>query len=352
MKIKKIISLLLFFVLGFGMLNPLYADDSSLIGAGATFPYPFYSKLFEVYHAQHGITVNYQAIGSGGGQRQLLNKTVDFGASDAFMSNGQLAKAPAKILHIPTCMGAVVLTYNLPGNPTLRLTPDVIADVFLGKITAWTDPRIEKLNPNVHFPNQMIVTVHRSDGSGTNFIFTDYLSKVSRAWMKVGEGLSVNWPNGLGAKGNPGVAGLIKQTPGSMGYVELIYAVQNNMPYAILKNKSKKWIKPSLASVTAAANIPQIPEDTRTFITDSAAAGGYPISGFTWLLVYKEQNYNGRSLQKAKTLVNLLWWMTHQGQVYANALDYAVLPKKVTVKVDKILHAITYNGKSVLARGK
>lgn len=321
--------------------------ESGLLGAGATFPYPLYSKMFDVYHKEYGVRVNYQAIGSGGGIRQLLSKTVDFGASDAFMSEEELKKSPYQILHIPMCLGAVVVTYNLPGSPEIRLTPDIIADIFLGKITRWDDFRIKKVNPGLRLPAMKIIVAHRSDGSGTTFIFTDYLSKVSKEWReKVGRGKSVSWPVGLGGKGNPGVAGLVKQIPGSVGYVELVYALQSNMPAAIIKNKKGNFIKASIKSTSLAANV-ELPPDTRVSLTNTDSEFGYPISGFTWILVYKEQNYDSRSKSKAKTLVNLLWWMTHQGQKYAEGLGYAPLPDEAVKKAEKIIKSITYDGRPI-----
>ena len=218
------------------------ASDVELLGAGASFPYPLYSKMFSEYNIKTGVKINYQSIGSGGGIKQLMSKTVDFGASDAFLNDEDMAKMPAAVVHIPTCLGAAVITYNLPDNPTLKFTPDVVADIFLGKITKWNDARIKKLNPTVKLPDMAISIVHRSDGSGTTFIFTDYLSKVSEEWKtKVGHKTAVDWPLGLGAKGNEGVSGMIKQTPGAIGYVELIYALQNKMPVGLLQNKSGKY---------------------------------------------------------------------------------------------------------------
>lgn len=325
-----------------------WAKGVELVGAGATFPYPLYSKMFDAYWRETGVKVNYQAIGSGGGIRQLMNMTVDFGGSDAFMNNDELAKAPAKILHIPICLGAVVLTYNLPGNPKLKFTPELIADILLGRIKKWSDRRIAEVNPVVGLPDIDIFVVHRSDGSGTTFVFTDYLSKVSREWeRKVGRGKAVNWPGGLGAKGNPGVAGLIKQLPGTIGYVELVYAYQNGMPVASLMNKKGSFVRSSVASTTLAANVP-LPDDTRISLTNTDAPEGYPVSSFTWILVYKEQAYKARSMEKAKELVKLLWWMTHQGQKYTESLHYAPLPAEAVKKVEKINKSITYNGDPIL----
>jgi phosphate transport system substrate-binding protein len=324
-------------------------DDKTLLGAGSTFVNPLFSKMFSEYNKKTGVQVNYQSIGSGGGILQLTNKTVDFGASDGPLNDEQTAKLGAPALHIPMASGAVVITYNLPGdNNNISLTPDVIADIFLGKITKWDDARITSLNKGVSIPAFPIVIAHRSDGSGTTNIFTNYLSKVSAEWKtKVGSGGAVNWPAGLGGKGNEGVAGLVKQTPGSIGYVELIYALQNKMDYAKVKNKSGKFIVPSLESVSAASKI-VLPDDAKVFLTDTDAPTGYPISGFTWALVYKEQNYNGRSADKAKALLTLLWWNIHEGQQFTSPLNYAPLSKDALKVAEKILKSATYNGKPIL----
>src|SRR4030042_1988851 len=256
------------------------AKEQELIGAGATFPYPFYSKMFDVYSKEYGVKINYQAIGSGGGIRQLTNKIVDFGGSDAVMTDKDLKEAGAPILHIPTCAGAGVVTYNLAGDPQLKFTPDIIADIFLGKIKKWNAPRITAINPGWKSPGTDIIVVHRSDGSGTTAIFSSYLSKVSPEWKgKVGAGPSLNWPAGLGGKGNPGGAGLVKQTPGRFGYVELIYALQNKMYYGTIKNKKGNFIKPTIASTSLAANT-ALPDDMQVDLTDTGADEGYSISGF------------------------------------------------------------------------
>ncbi|MFI5145189.1 MAG: phosphate ABC transporter substrate-binding protein PstS [Ignavibacteria bacterium] len=319
-----------------------------LLGAGATFPYPLYSKMFDEYNKSKQIKINYQSIGSGGGIQQLTSKTVDFGASDAYLSDDQISKFPAPVVHIPTCLGAVVLTYNIEGNPTLKFTPDVISDIYMGKIKNWNDEKITKLNPDVKLPSKEINVVHRSDGSGTTFVFSTYLSRVSDDWKKsVGAGTSINWPVGLGGKGNEGVSGLVNQTPGSIGYVELIYAIQNKVPMATLQNKAGNFIVPSLKSTNAAAN-GTIPDDTRISLTNSDAPEGYPIVSFTWILLYKEQNYDNRSESKAKGVVNLIWWMTHEGQQYNEALSYATLTPEAVKKVEANLKSITYNGKPIL----
>ncbi|HPO51088.1 MAG TPA: phosphate ABC transporter substrate-binding protein PstS, partial [Spirochaetota bacterium] len=260
-----------------------------LLGSGATFPLPVYQKMFNEYNKLTGAKVNYQGIGSGGGVKQITEKTVDFGATDAFLSDKELSKVGAEIVHIPVCLGAVVLSYNIPGAPKLRLTSELISDIFLGKITKWNDEKIAKENPEAKLPDLAISVISRSDGSGTTFVFTDYLSKASKEWNeKVGMGKSVTWPVGISGKGNPGVAGLISQVSGSIGYIELIYAVQNKMSYADIKNKSGNYITPSLESTSKAAAI-DIPDDTRVSITDTDASDGYPISSLTWIILYKEQ---------------------------------------------------------------
>ncbi len=320
-----------------------------LTGAGATFPYPLYSKWFDIYHNETGIKVNYQAIGSGGGIRQLLNKTVDFGGTDAFMSEEELTKSPENpILHFPTCIGAVVITYNLPGSPALKLTPEVISSIFLGKIRKWDHPDIKRTNPGIELPSLPIVVVHRSDGSGTTFVFSDYLSKVSPEWRdKVGRGKSLRWPVGLGAKGNPGVAALVKQIKGAIGYVELAYAEKNSLPYASIRNRAGNFIKPTLKSISLAADVP-LPPDTRVSITDTKSPQGYPIASFTWIIFYKEQNYKNRSYERAKEMLQLFWWMIHQAQQYNESLLYGRLPQTAVRTAEKILKSATYRGKPIL----
>lgn len=326
-----------------------FGQSVELVGAGATFPAPFYSKVFDEYNKQFAVRVNYQSIGSGGGQTQLKNKTVDFGASDVVVTAENEKSFPAPFVSIPTVEGSVVITYNLPGSPTLKLTSDVVADIFLGKIKKWNDARITALNPGLPLPGSSMTVVHRSDGSGTTGVFSSYLSKVSDEWKnKVGEGTSLNWPVGVGGKGNEGVAGLVKQLPAAVGYVELIYALQNKMAFAALRNKSGNWIVPSLAT-TSEAGMVSIPDDvTKLVLTDTAAPNGYPISSFTWILVYREQNYDNRPKDKVQTMMKLLWWMVHEGQRYAEPLAYARLPAAVTAKAEAILKSVTYNGAPVL----
>ena len=344
--ISKVLVVMVLLLLWFSILSA--AEE--LLGAGATFPYPLYSKMFDVYHKQYSVKVNYQSIGSGGGIRQLINKTVHFGATDSFITDEELKMASAEIVHIPTCLGSVAICFNLPGQPNLNLTPEILADIYMGGITRWDDKRIKAVNPGLSLPKMPIMVVHRSDGSGTTFIFSDYLSKVSQSWEKrVGRGKALSWPTGLGAKGNEGVTGLIKQIPGSIGYIELAYAIQNKMPRAAIKNASGTFIEPTLDSTSRSAQS-EIPADTRVSITNTSAADGYPISGFTWLIVYKEQNYNSRSREKAQALVNLVWWMTHEGQNYTKPLDYAPLPESAVDKTEAILRSITYDGAPVLQK--
>jgi phosphate transport system substrate-binding protein len=304
-----------------------------LNGAGATFPYPIYSKWFSEYSAQHsGVQINYQSIGSGGGIRQVTAGTVDFGASDGPMTDEQLAQSKVKIVHIPTVLGAVVPIYNLPGvNTELKFSPDVLADIYLGKITKWNDGRIAKDNPGVKLPDSSINVVHRSDGSGTTYIFTDYLSKVSSEWKdKVGRSSAVPWPVGIGAKGNEAVAGMVRQLPGTIGYVELIYALQNKIQFGYIKNASGNWVKGSIEGVTeAAASVKTMPADYRVSITNAPGKDAYPISSFTWLLIPNPPV----NAANGKILKDFLNWMLDHGESEVSALYYAPLPKSVADKV-------------------
>jgi phosphate transport system substrate-binding protein len=324
----------------FALLVPLSAQ-TLVNGAGATFPYPIYSKWFDEYHKLHpDVQINYQSIGSGGGIRQLESGTVDFGASDQPMNEEQLAKSKNKPLHFPTVMGAVVATYNLPGlNRELNFTPEALAGIFLGKVKKWNDAALKSANPGVPLPANDIMLVHRSDGSGTSFIWTDYLSKISPEWKsQVGPGAAVNWPAGLGAKGNEGVAGMVKQTPYSLGYVELIYALQNKMPYARVRNAAGKFVKPDLASVTAAAAgaASNMPDDFRVSITNAPGKDAYPVSSFTWLLI-PGQIQDGA---KKKILVDFVRWMLGPGQKMAEPLSYAPLPQLVVAKELKAIATV------------
>jgi phosphate transport system substrate-binding protein len=307
--------------------------ETQLNGAGATFPYPMYSKWFSEYHTLHpDIAINYQSIGSGGGIRQVTAGTVDFGASDGPMTDEQIAASKIKLLHVPTVLGSVVPAYNIPGvTQEVKFTPDILAGIFSGKISNWSDASIAKVNPDIKFPNQAITVVHRSDGSGTTYVWTDYLSKVSSEWQgTTGKGTSVKWPVGVGGKGNEGVAGMIRQLPGSLGYVELIYAVQNKIPYGPVRNSSGQFIKASLESTTAAAAGVKMPADFRVSITNSPAKTAYPIASFTWLLIPTDPS----DKNKGKILKDFLFWMLDQGQTMTEALSYAPLPKPV-VEMEK-----------------
>ena len=307
--------------------------QTTINGAGATFPNPIYQKWFSEYHKAHSdVQFNYQSIGSGGGIRQVLAGTVDFGATDGPMTDEQLSQAKTRILHIPTVLGAVVPAYNVPGvSSELKFTPQALAGIFQGKITTWNDPALAKENPGVNLPNQPIIVVHRSDGSGTTFIFTDYLSKVSPEWASgPGKGTSVKWPVGLGGKGNEGVAGQVRPLQGSIGNIELIYAVQNKIPYGVVKNSGGNYVKASLDSVTAAAaSAKTIPADFRVSITNAPGKEAYPISSFTWLLVPEKSKDAG----KGKILADFLNWMVDDGQKMTAELTYAPLPESVASKV-------------------
>jgi phosphate transport system substrate-binding protein len=309
-------------------------------GAGATFPYPIYSKWFDEYaKVDPSVRFNYQSIGSGGGQKQITARTVDFGASDGPMSDENLAKAPGKLLHIPTVAGADVITYNLPGNPKLKLDGDAIVNIYLGNITKWNDPKIAALNPGVDLPDLPVIVVHRSDGSGTTYIFVDYLSNISPVWAdSVGKGTSVKWPVGLGGKGNEGVAGQVKQLSGAVGYVELIYAKQNQMPYADVKNAAGNFITPTIESVTTALATAKIPDDFRFSMVNAPGDQAYPIAGTTWLLVYEKQ----KDAAKGKKLVEFLNWALTKGETLATSLDYAPLPDTVQQRVLERIKTIKY----------
>lgn len=318
--------------------------QTTLNGAGATFPYPIYSKWFSEYLKIHpNVQINYQSIGSGGGIRQLTEGTVDFGASDMPMTDDQLKEAEnnlhTKVLNIPTVLGAVVPVYNIPGvSGELNFTPDVLAEIYLGRISNWNDKAIAAINPGVNFPNQEIVVVHRSDGSGTTFIWTDYLSKISPDWKsQVGANTSVKWPKGMGGKGNEGVAGSVRLLPGSIGYVELIYAIQNKIPYGKVRNSAGTFLKASLEGVTAAAaSAPKMPADFRASITNAPGQDAYPISSFTWMLI----PLHSKDPAKGKILADFLNWMVSDGQSMTSALDYAPLPANVAAKVKEAIKQV------------
>jgi phosphate transport system substrate-binding protein len=314
------------------------AQAQKLTAAGATFPYPIYSKWFNEYSAAHpGIEVNYQSIGSGGGIKQVCSGVVDFGASDMPMTDDLLKTCGVKLIHIPTVLGADVPVFNVPGVTDLRFSPDVLADIFLGKITNWNDPRIAKDNPGVHLPDQKVVVVHRSDGSGTTFIFTDYLSKVSPEWASgPGKGTSINWPTGVGGKGNEGVAGLVRQLPGSIGYVELIYALQNHINFGAIRNSAGTWLKASIEGVTAAAATAKMPADYRVSITNAPGANAYPVSSFTYLLIPTHPT----DMAKERVLKDLLSWCIKSGESEVSTLSYAPPPSNVQEKVLQTIYSL------------
>lgn len=321
------------FVLAWGT-----AQAQHLTGAGATFPYPIYSKWFAEYSAAHpGVQINYQSIGSGGGIRQVEAGLVDFGASDMPLTDAMLKASPIKLVHLPTVLGAVVPVFNVPGVTDLRFSPETLANIYLAKITNWNDPAIAKDNPGVHLPNLKITVVHRADASGTSFIFTDYLSKVSKAWAKsVGKNTSVAWPTGIGGKGNEGVAGLVRQLPGSIGYVELIYALQNHITFGAIRNAAGNWVKGSLEGVTAAAAGAKIPADFRVSITNAPGANAYPISSFTYLLIPVEP----KNPANRKVLKDLLSWMLKSGESEVSQLSYAPLPESLVRKELQVVYSL------------
>jgi phosphate transport system substrate-binding protein len=342
---RKIILIGLLAVLSIGS---TFAQRIEIMGAGATFPYPLYSRMFEEYSRTRD-RVNYQGIGSGGGINQLIARTTDFGGTDAIVTPDVEERSGCTILHIPTCLGAVVVTYNLqlPGGARLRFTPDLIADIFMGNIRNWNDSRIAAVNPDVALPRLPITVVYRSDGSGTTFIFTEYLSRTSRTWAdRIGFGTAVNWPAGIGARGNPGVAGTVNQTRGAIGYVELIYALSNDIPYGDVQNRTGNFITPSMQSVSHAANV-DIPADTRVSLVDTAHPEGYPISSFTWVILFKEQNYNNRNIERARATVNLIRWMINEGQSFAKELNYAPLPEAARNAGMDLLKSVTYGGREL-----
>jgi phosphate transport system substrate-binding protein len=343
---------------GFALLSGLLllgtpaAAQVSLTGAGATFPNPIYTKWFDAYNKKTGVQINYQSIGSGGGIRQFTEGTVDFGASDGPMNDEQMQAVGGKVLHVPTVLGAVVLTYNLPalGKTKLKFDGTTIANIYLGKITKWNHPAIAALNAGVKLPDEDIIVVHRSDGSGTSYIFTDYLAKILPEWKeKVGKATSVNWPVGLGGKGNEGVTQQVKQTEGSLGYVELIYALANGLPYADVKNQAGTFVEPSLASVTAAAGSAKFEKNTdfRVSITNPPGDQAYPISSFTWLLIRPDS----KDLARGKAIKDFLAWMlTPEAQKMAADLHYAPLPDQVVSLVQARLPTLKASGKTIAAR--
>ena len=332
------------------------ADDAcpkmgvkELTGAGSTFVFPLFSKMFDEYNKLCGVKVNYQSIGSGGGIRQIQQMTVDFGATDGVMTDQQKAQAKGgTIIHIPIAAGAEAIVYNLPGIPsgTMKVTPDIVADIYLKKIQKWNDERIASLNPGIKLPDLDIAVVHRSDGSGTTFIFTNYLSKVSKEWAdKVGFATSVNWPGDIGGAGNEGVANQVKQIPGGIGYVELAYAKQNKMPWTQLRNKAEIYIEPSLEATVAAADVANLPDNMEILLTDSSNPKAYPIAGFVWMLVYEDQ----KDAARGDAVARLAWWAAHDGQKYTTPLAYAPLSAPAVKKTEALLKKIAIDGKAILA---
>ncbi len=321
----------------------------SITAAGATFPQPFYNQVFTDYSNKTGNTLTYGGIGSGGGIRSLKDKVVDFGATDAFLTDDQAAELSAPIVHVPTCLGAVVVAFNLPNITELKLKNEVLAKIFLGEITKWNDAQIKADNPSTELPAKDISVIYRSDGSGTTHIFSDYMSKISKEWAdKVGTGKALNWPVGMGAKGNPGVAGTIKQTEGAIGYIGSEYAFAQKIPYVLLQNQAGNFIAPTVESVSAAAK-GEIPADTRVMLTNSSDPEAYPISAFTWIILYKEQKYDNRTLEQAQETVKFLdWIISPEAQGVARKVDYAPLPEKAVLLAKDILKSVTYEGKPIL----
>ena len=324
-------------------------EVKSIAAAGATFPMPYYNMVIKNYIKEKGILVTYGGIGSGGGIKSLKDKVVDFGATDAYLSDSKMAEMPSEIVHIPTCLGAVVIAYNLPGVEGLKLTNELLEGIFMGDITQWNDSRIQTNNEGLTLPDQAITFVHRSDGSGTTYIFSDFMSKVSTKWKdNVGKGKALQWPVGMGAKGNPGVAGTIKSTVGSIGYIGSEYAFAQKIPVALLKNQSGNYIEPSIESISASAQA-ELPADTRIMLTNSEDPNAYPISGFTWLILYKDQAYNKRTKAQAKATLEFLdWIISTDAQGVASKVNYAPLPSKAAVQAKSILRSVTYNGEKLL----
>ncbi len=352
MKTIKLLSAVISIALILGACGNKKNTDSrstSITAAGATFPLPYYNMAFKDYSKKYKTLVTYGGIGSGGGIRSLKDKIIDFGASDAFLSDKQIEDMPYPVVHIPTCMGAVVVAYNLHSVTNIKLTPEILSDIFLGKITRWNDKRIEENNKEQKLPDMEITVVYRSDGSGTTFVFSDYLSKISSEWEKnIGRGKSLKWPTGIAAKGNPGVAGTINQTKGAIGYIGSEYAFSLKIPIAQLQNKSGNYIEPSLSSISAAAK-GNIPDDTRVMCTNSDASDAYPISCFTWIVVYKEQSYEKRTISQAEATVKVIDWMlSEEAQNLTKKVHYAPLPYKAIQNAKKIVRDITYEGRIIL----
>jgi phosphate transport system substrate-binding protein len=311
-------------------------------GAGATFPHPLYQKLILEYQAREDVRITYDAVGSGEGIKRLIHRSVDFGATDAFLSEDEHRSAGEAIVHIPTCIGAVAVVYNLPDMPELRFTPDVLADIFLGRITVWNDAKIAAVNKGIPLPALDITVVHRSDSSGTTFVFSDYLSKVSPEWKeRCGCSKLIRWPVGVGLDGSSGVADFVKKIPGSISYVERSYVESNQLAAAAVQNRSGRFVRPTIESISAAADI-RLPESTCIMITDTSSPSGYPISAFSYLIVYQQQCYENRPFARAQALVKFLWWILHAGQQYNQSLQYAPLPPSAVNATEQLLHAMRY----------
>ncbi len=352
-KMKKILVLVLSVALIAACTNTGQKGDEgkkvSLTAAGATFPMPFYNQVFKNYTNETGVLLTYGGIGSGGGIRSLKDKVVDFGATDAFLNDEKLAEMPYKVVHIPTCMGAVVIAYNLDNVEGLKLTPELLTSIFIGETTNWNDPKLKANNPGIKLPNMKITVMHRSDGSGTTQIFSDYMCKISTTWEeKVGRGKALEWPVGIGSKGNPGVAGAIQQTKGAIGYIGSEYALAQSIPMAELQNKAGNYVKPSVESISAAAK-GELPEDTRVMLTNPDDADAYPISGFTWIILYREQAYGGRSQAQAYETVKFLdWLISEEAQSVTKTVNYSPLPEETVANAKAILRTISYEGKQLL----
>jgi phosphate transport system substrate-binding protein len=325
------------------------SSSVTITGAGATFPLPFYNLAFKKYAEASGVGVNYGGIGSGGGIKSLRDKVVDFGATDAFLSDEELVSMSAPVVHVPTCIGGVVLAYNLPGISGLKLTPEVIEGIFLGDINKWNDPKIAAINSDIKLPDMKITVVYRSDGSGTTYIFSDYMTKVGKLWAaKIGTGKSLNFPVGIAAKGNPGVAGTISQSAGAIGYIGYEFAVAQKIPAALIANSSGTFIEASLQSLTAAATT-DIPADTRVMLTNSSNPKAYPITSFTWIIMYREQAYDNHSKANAEATVKAVKWLTEaDAQSVATSVNYAPLPQKAAEQASKVLSEVTFNGTKIL----
>ncbi len=325
------------------------SESVSITASGATFPLPFYNLAIKNYSTSTGTLINYGGVGSGGGIRSLKDRVVDFGATDAYLDAAQEGEMPAEIVHIPTCIGAVVIAYNLPGVEELKLSNENLQDIFMGRITRWSDEKIKATNPGLTLPDLAVTVVQRSDGSGTTYIFSDFMSKISTDWeSSVGRGKSLQWPTGIGAKGNPGVAGTIKQTEGAVGYIGSEFAFAQKIPFALVENSAGNYVLPSLASISASAE-GDIPSDTKLMLTCSSNPEAYPISGFTWIILYKEQNYNNRSEAQAReTLKFLSWIIERDAQALAQQVNYAPLPSKTVAQAKTILASVNYNGQPVL----